>query len=188
MRHPLVANILLPPLVFILLYRLPFDMPKSWRRERRMVHLTTLAIVATLGGLGLPLGYERVAAVQLPVLVLAAIVGVWLFSVQHRSETTRWARHDAWDPTSAALQGATYLRLPTVLQWFTGNIGFHHVHHLNPRVPNYRLQECHGRVAAHCDIPALSFREGLRALGLVLWDEDRDRMVTFRGSARPAAP
>ena len=68
-RHPLVANILLPPLVFILLYRLPFDMPKSWRRERRMVHLTTLAIVAILGGLGLPLGYECVAAVQLPVLV-----------------------------------------------------------------------------------------------------------------------
>ena len=187
-RHPLVANILLPPLVFILLYRLPFDMPKSWRRERRMVHLTTLAIVATLGGLGLPLGYECVAAVQLPVLALAAIVGVWLFSVQHRSERTRWARHDAWDPTSAALQGATYLRLPAVLQWFTGNIGFHHVHHLNPRVPNYRLQECHGRVAAHCDIPALSFREGMRALGLVLWDEDRDRMVTFRGSTGPAAP
>ena len=86
------------------------------------------------------------------------------------------------------MQGATYLRLPTVLQWFTGNIGFHHVHHLNPRVPNYRLQECHERVAAHCDVPTLSLREGLRALRLVLWDEDRDRMVTFRGSARAAAP
>ena len=187
LRHPLVANILVPPLVFILLYRLPFDMPKSWRRERLMVHLTTLAIVATLGGLGLPLGYECVAAVQLPVLVLAAIIGVWLFSVQHRSERTRWVRHDAWDPTSAALQGATYLRLPTILRWFTGNIGFHHVHHLNPRVPNYRLRECHLQVAAHCDVPTLSLREGLRALRLVLWDEDHDRMVTFRGSARAAA-
>ena len=187
LRHPLVANILLPPLVFALLYRLPFDMPKSWRRERRMVHLTTLAVAATVGVAGLPLGYGSVAAVQAPVVVLAAIIGVWLFSVQHRSERTRWARDGAWDRTSASLQGATYLRLPAVLQWFTGNIGFHHVHHLNPRVPNYRLQKCHERVATHCDVPALSLREGLAALRLVLWDEDRDRMVSFRGSARSRA-
>lgn len=91
-RHPLVANVLLRPLLFTLLYRLPFDMPKAWRLERRMVHLTTLALVMALGGLGLALGYERVAAVQLPVLVLAAIIGVWLFSVQHRGETTRGIR------------------------------------------------------------------------------------------------
>ena len=188
LRHPLVANIVVPPLVFTLLYRLPFDMPKSWRRERRMVHLTTLAIAVTLGGVDLALGYGSVAAVQLPVMALAAIIGVWLFSVQHRSERARWARHDAWDPTSAALQGTTYLRLPAVLQWFTGNIGFHHVHHLSTRVPNYRLQECHERVARLCDVPAMSFREGLRALRLVLWDEDRDRMVGFRGSAGDAAP
>jgi omega-6 fatty acid desaturase (delta-12 desaturase) len=185
-RHPLVDNLLLPPLIFILLYRLPFDMPKSWRRERRMVHLTTLGLVAVLGGLGLALGYERVAAVQLPVFVLAAIIGVWLFSVQHRGERTRWSRHEAWDPTSAALQSSTYLRLPAVLQWFTGNIGFHHVHHLNPRVPNYRLQECHERIAALCDVSMCSIWDGLRALGFVLWDEDRDKMVTFREAAREA--
>jgi omega-6 fatty acid desaturase (delta-12 desaturase) len=187
-RHPFVANLLLPPLIFTLLYRLPFDMPKSWRLERRMVHLTTLALVVALGGLGLALGYERVAAVQLPVMVLAAIIGVWLFSVQHRGEKTRWSRHDAWDPTSAALQSSTYLRLPAALHWFTGNIGFHHVHHLNPRVPNYRLQECHERIATHCDVPILSFREGLRALRFVLWDEDRDRMATVRDAARGARP
>lgn len=187
-RHPLVANVLLPPLIFTLLYRLPFDMPKSWRLERRMVHVTTLALVVALGGLGLALGYERVAAVQLPVLVLAAIIGVGLFSVQHRGEKTRWSRHDAWDPTSAALQSSTYLCLPAVLQWFTGNIGFHHVHHLNPRVPNYRLQECHERIATHCDVPILSFREGLRALRFVLWDEDRDRMATVREAAQGATP
>ena len=187
-RHPLVANVLLPPLVFTLLYRLPFDMPKSWRHERRMVHLTTLALVAALGGLGLLLGYDRVAAVQLPVLVLAAIIGVWLFSVQHCGERTRWARHDAWSPTSAALQSSNYVRLPSTLQWFTGNIGYHHVHHLNPRVPNYRLQECHERMAIHCDVPILSFREALRALRFVLWDEERDRMASFRETARQATP
>ena len=152
-----------------------------------MVHLTSLAVIAALAGLGLLLGFGTVAAIQLPVIVLAAIIGVWLFSVQHRGETTRWARHESWDPTSAALEGSTYLRLPPVLQWFTGNIGFHHVHHLNPRVPNYRLQECHESVAALARIPSLSFRQGLRALRFTLWDEDRGQMATFRESA-PAAP
>ncbi len=177
-RHPLIANILLPPLIFMILYRVPFDMPKSWRRERRQVHLTNLALAATFAVLGLILGYGQVAAVHLPVLAFASIAGVWLFSVQHRAENILWARHEAWDSTSAALQGATYLRLPTILQWFTGNIGFHHVHHLNPRVPNYRLQECHERIAALCDVPILSLRDCVRALGFVFWDEDRGRMTT----------
>jgi omega-6 fatty acid desaturase (delta-12 desaturase) len=187
-RHPFVANLMLPPLIFILLYRLPFDMPKSWRQERRAVHLTTLAVVATLGGLGLVLGYGHVVAVQLTVSVLASIFGVWLFSVQHRGERVRWARHGAWNPTSAALESSTYLFLPPVLQWFTGNIGFHHVHHLNPRVPNYRLQECHNLIAARCDVPKISFRESLRALRFVLWDVERDKMVTFREAAPIAMP
>ncbi len=182
-RHPLVANVLLPPLVFILLYRLPFDMPRSWRRERLMVHATTLALAATIGGLGMLLGFGRLAAVQVPITVLAAIAGVWLFSVQHRGDRTVWARHDAWDATSAALRSSTYLMLPKILQWFTGNIGFHHVHHLNPRVPNYRLQACHECIEDRCDVPRLSFRDGLRALRLSLWDEERARMVTFREAA-----
>jgi len=186
LRHPLVSNLLLPPLVFTLLYRFPFDMPKSWRRERRAVHLTTLAVVVLLAGLGLLLGYERVAAVQLPVLVLAAIVGVWLFSVQHRGKKVQWRRHGDWDAVTAALQSSTYLRLPPVLQWFTGSIGFHHVHHLNARVPNYRLQECHEQIPALREVPVVSFREGLRAWRFVLWDEVRDRMVSFREADRLA--
>jgi omega-6 fatty acid desaturase (delta-12 desaturase) len=186
-RHPLVSNVLLPPLIFLLLYRLPFDMPKSWRHERRAVHLTSLALVVILGGLGLWIGFGRVAAVQLPVLVLASIIGVWLFSVQHRGATTRWAGRDEWDATAAALESSTFLRLPAVLQWFTGNIGFHHVHHLNPRVPNYRLQECHESSARLRDVPGLSFWAGLSALRFVLWDEDRRMMVTVREAGCGAA-
>ena len=188
MRHPLVANVLLPPLIFILLYRLPFDMPKSWRHERRMVHVTTLALVVVLSGLGLPLGYGHVAAVQLPVIVFAAIIGVWLFSVQHRGEAIRWSRHGAWDALSAALDSSTFLRLPRALQWFTGNIGYHHIHHLNPRVPNYRLQACHESIELLCDVPALSVWQGLRAMNFVLWDEDRNRMTTFRQAVGVATP
>ncbi len=187
-RHPLVANLLLPPLVFTLLYRLPFDMPKSWRLERRMVHLTSLALVAILAGLGLVLGYDRVAVVQLPIMILAAIVGVWLFSVQHRSEKTRWWRNKTWDPTSAALHSSTYLHLPRILQWFTGNIGFHHVHHLSPRVPNYRLRQCHELIASRFNGPVLSVWEGFKALRFTLWDEERGRMATFREQARGATP
>ncbi len=86
------------------------------------------------------------------------------------------------------MQSSTYLRPPAVLQWFTGNIGFHYVHHLNPRVPNYRLQECHEWIATLCDVPILSFWEGLRALRFVLSDKDRNRMVTSRESARKATP
>lgn len=179
-RHPLVANILLPPLVFLGLYRVPFDAPGAWRSERRAVYATDVALVAMLGGLGLLLGFGDVAMVQLPVMILASILGVWLFSVQHRGETALWARHDDWDAVSASLRGSTYLRLPAVLQWFTGNIGYHHVHHLNPAIPNYRLQECHESIAALREVPALSLRDGLRAMHHVLWDEARGRMVTVR--------
>jgi omega-6 fatty acid desaturase (delta-12 desaturase) len=185
-RHPLVANLVLPPLVFLVLYRFPFDMPPEWRRERLAVLLTNLALVALIAAAGLVLGFGRVAQVQLPVMVLASIAGVWLFSVQHRAENTRWLRHGTWSATAAALEGSTCLRLPAVLQWFTGNIGFHHVHHLNPRVPNYRLQECHERIAALREVPTLSLREGLRAWRFALWDEERGRMATFRDAAREA--
>jgi omega-6 fatty acid desaturase (delta-12 desaturase) len=186
-RHPLVANILLPPLVFLGLYRVPFDTPRAWRHERRAVYVTNMALIALFGGLGLLLGFGEVAAVQLTIMVLASIIGVWLFSVQHRGETTRWARRDDWDAVSASLRSSTYLRLPAVLQWFTGNIGYHHVHHLNPRIPNYRLQECHASIPKLRDVPTLSLRDGLRAVNHVLWDEDRGQMVTFREAAKTVA-
>jgi omega-6 fatty acid desaturase (delta-12 desaturase) len=179
-RHPIIANGLLPPLVFIGLYRVPFDTTKDWQKERRAVFATDLALVAVFGGLGLLLGFGTVTAVQLPVMVLASIIGVFLFSVQHRSETVAWARHKDWDSVSASLRGSTFLRLPSVLQWFAGNIGYHHVHHLNPRIPNYRLQECHEAVPALQGVPPLSLRDGFRVVLSVLWDEERGRLVTVR--------
>ena len=181
-RHPIAANLLLPPLIFTLLYRLPFDSTKGWRRERRAVYVTNLTLVVLLGGLGLLLGYGRVAMVQLPIIVLASIVGVWLFSVQHRFEQTLWAPSASWNFTTAALRSASHLHLPRVLQWFTGNIGFHHVHHLNPSIPNYRLEACHNADAALQTAPILTLRMALRAPGFALWDEERGRMVPFSSS------
>jgi omega-6 fatty acid desaturase (delta-12 desaturase) len=178
-RQPLIAIVLLPPLIFLLLYRVPFDAPGTWARERSAVFGTNIAIAAVIGGLGLLLGFEQVLLVQLPIMVIASIIGVALFSVQHRFETALWQRRTDWNFQAAALEGSSYLRLPKVLQWFTGNIGFHHVHHLNPRIPNYRLASCHAAVPTLRTVPALSLGGGLRSLSLALWDEKRGGMIGF---------
>lgn len=181
-HHPIVANLILPPLVFIILYRTPFDATEGWRRERRALYLTNLALAALLGGLGLALGYERVVAVQLPTMIVASIIGVWLFSVQHRFEYALWTTDNNWDFTTASLQSTSYLRLPRLLQWFTGNIGFHHVHHVNPRIPNYRLEECHNASPRFQAVPTLTLSGALQAVQYTLWDHQRGRLVSF-GSA-----
>jgi acyl-lipid omega-6 desaturase (Delta-12 desaturase) len=179
-RHPLMANVLLPPLVFLLLYRMPFDTPRAWMRERQSVHLTNLALVGLFGTLVMLIGWRAVLLVHLPIMAVASILGVWLFSVQHRFETARWTETGDWIFVEAALNGSSWLRLPRPLQWLTGNIGFHHVHHLNPRVPNYRLRQAHGAVQAVCPVPPLGLSDSLRALRLTLWDEAAGRLVRFR--------
>jgi acyl-lipid omega-6 desaturase (Delta-12 desaturase) len=178
--HPLVSQLLLPPVVFVLLYRIPFDTPKAWRKERINLYLTNLAIGGVFLLLILLLGWQSVVLVQLPVIVLASIIGVWLFSVQHRFEGSLWARQKDWTPMGASLQGSSWLRLPRVLQWFTGNIGFHHVHHLLPRVPNYRLQACHASDPTFAaTATGMTFWQALRAPSFTLFDEAGGRMIRF---------
>ena len=178
-RNPIVSHLILPPAVFLLLYRIPFDAAKGWRRERRAIHVTNAALVGLFGGLGLAIGFDRVAEVQLPIMVLASIIGVWLFSVQHRFERTLWASDANWSFTDAALRGSSYLRLPRILQWFTGNIGFHHIHHLNPRIPNYRLEACHRIIGELQSAPMLTLRTALVTPYYALWDECLGCMVKF---------
>lgn len=184
LRHPLVAICLLPPLVFLVLYRLPFDTPVDWRRERRGLHLTNLALLSIQGGLILWFGLGPTIAVLLAVIVPASMIGVWLFSLQHRFDGTRWARNAQWHPIEASLLGSSFLRLPSLLQWFTGSLGFHHVHHLAPRVPNHLLEECHGSHPAFAAARVVTLREALGAVRLALWDEAGGRMVTFRSVGR----
>ena len=183
-RHPLVANLLLPPLVFVLLYRVPFDTPRTWRSERRSVHLTNLALLALFTTLVVLLGWREVLLVHLAIMIVASILGVWLFSLQHRFETAHWARRADWNPGEASLAGSSWFALPRVLHWLTGNIGFHHVHHLNTLVPNYRLKSAHEVVHALCPIEPLSLGGGLRAPWLTLWDEAKGRLVGFRDVER----
>ena len=183
-RHPLIANILLPPLVFVLLYRVPFDTPRAWVRERSSVHLTNAALICLFGTLALLLGWQEVLLVHLPVMVVASILGVWLFSLQHRFETAHWTVRGEWSFVDAALRGSSWFNLSRPLHWLTGNIGFHHVHHLNPRVPNYRLREAHRAVQALRPVVPLSLGRGLAASFLTLWDERRGRLVRFRDDSR----
>jgi omega-6 fatty acid desaturase (delta-12 desaturase) len=170
-RHPVVLFVLLPPVVLLAIYRLPFDTPPSWRKERRSVHATNLAMVASAVVLGLLLGFPEVAIVQLSVIALAACIGAWLFFVQHQFEHTSWLRADEWGSMTASLRGSSHLLLPGVLRWFTGNIGLHHLHHLNPRIPNYRLTQYHAENASPSDGVSLGSRDAWRATLMRLWDE-----------------
>lgn len=178
-HHPFIKLGLLPPFVFVVLYRLPFDTPKNRRKQRHSVHLTNLSLALLYLTLAAGLGWRAVLLVELPIITLAAIAGVWLFSIQHRFETSRWMRQDEWTACDASLRGSSYLRLPGVLRWFSGNIGFHHIHHLNPRIPNYRLRECQERVPILHTAPTLTLRQALQAWRYCLYDEAGKRMVPF---------
>jgi omega-6 fatty acid desaturase (delta-12 desaturase) len=161
--------------------------PRMHPRLRRSVLATDLVLVIVIGGLCLLVGWKDLLLVLAPPLLLTGAVGIWLFYVQHQFEDAYWQQHEEWSFDEAALQGSSYLRLPRILQFFTGNIGFHHVHHLSARIPNYNLQ------AAHDDcvlgrVPTLTLVDGLRAVRLKLWDPERQRLVTFREAGRKATP
>jgi len=179
-RHPLIAHLIIPPLVFLVLYRVPFETPRAWVGERRAVYLTNALIVAGLIAMILPLGIWPVLLIQVPVIAVAAIIGVWLFSIQHRFEEAHWAHSSDWSAITAAIRGSSFLKLPAVLRWFSGNIGYHHVHHLVPRVPNYRLRACHEACEELFGTArVLTLREALLAPSYALFDESLGRMVQF---------
>jgi omega-6 fatty acid desaturase (delta-12 desaturase) len=154
-------------------------------RLRRSVALTDLALAVVIGGLCLLVGWRDFLLVWAPTALIAGSTGVWLFYVQHQFEETYWESSGAWTYADAALRGSSYLRLPQPLQFFTGNIGLHHVHHLNARVPNYNLQRAHDDTPILRSVPTLSLWGGLRAARLKLWDEERGRLVAFSELRRP---
>jgi omega-6 fatty acid desaturase (delta-12 desaturase) len=148
-------------------------------RMRRSVIGTNVALAALIGVLCWLIGWREYLLVQAPTVLLAGSAGIWLFYVQHQFEDAYWENAEGWSYADAALRGSSYLKLPKVLQFFSGNIGLHHVHHLSARIPNYNLQRAHDENPIFHDVPMLSLRDGLRAVRLKLWDEERGRMVTF---------
>jgi omega-6 fatty acid desaturase (delta-12 desaturase) len=166
---------------FVLKHRLPFDLPFSYAKERRSVILNNIALTVLYAVLCWTLGARTVLLVQIPLVLIAGAAGVWLFYVQHQFDDTYWDRSGSWTADEAALRGSSYYHLPRILQWFSGNIGFHHLHHLSPRVPNYRLEECFRSSPRLQETRRLTLRSSLRCASLRLWDEDAKRMVGFPG-------
>jgi omega-6 fatty acid desaturase (delta-12 desaturase) len=172
------------PIHFVITNRIPPKSTLATTRQRISVWSTNLAILVLLVALSAWIGLRAVALVYAPAMYLAAATGIWLFYVQHQYEDAYWKDHGEWDYATAAIRGSSYFRLPRVLQWFTGNIGLHHVHHLGPRIPNYNLQACHDENPVFHDATVLTLRESLRCLRLSLWDEERGRLVGFRDLKR----
>ncbi len=155
----------------------PRFVPRSARRFAKPILLTDLVLVAVYGTLVALFGWQRVLLVQLPSAMIAGAGGIFLFYVQHQFDDVLWDRKPDWNYTASALQGSSYLKLPKILQFFTGNIGLHHVHHLSCRIPNYNLQRAHDENPVFHDAPTLTFWDGVKTLRLKLYDEDRGRLV-----------
>lgn len=176
-RHPFFMLIFGPIFSFIIMNR--FTSPHAKKRERWSVYYTNVALIALVALMSLAIGLKAFVIIQLPVLLMAGSAGVWLFYLQHQYQDVYWERHQNWDFLTAALQGASYYKLPKVLQWFSGNIGFHHIHHLSSRIPNYNLEKCYRDTIELQQIKPITLRESLKSLGYRLYDEKTRKLVSF---------
>ncbi len=179
-RNPIIMLGLGP--VFLFLYSNRFAHPDSKKEEKRSVLLTNIILLLYIIGLSWLIGLKVFLMIQLPILLIAGAIGIWLFYVQHQFEDAYWTNNEEWDLMQSALNGSSFYKLPAVLQWVTGNIGYHHIHHLRPRIPNYNLQSCNENIAALKQVPPLTLGRSLRSVGLHLWDEEKQKLVGFRSA------
>jgi len=174
-RTPLVLFLVGPVYVFLLKQRLA-SFKAGWRWQQS-VQWTNLAILGMALLVSALIGVKAYLLIQLPIISVAAIAGVWLFYVQHQFEGVYWERRANWDHYMTAMKGSSFYELPKVLQWFTGNIGFHHIHHLSPRIPNYFLERCHRENPLLQEAKILRLRESFKTIRYRLWDEERQKLV-----------
>lgn len=181
-RNPVVLLVLAPLTIFVFVQRVPSR--GAPRRARHSVWWMNLALLGAVSGMSWLFGAVDYLVIQLVTLMVAGAAGIWLFYVQHQFEGVYWERGSVWNPVAAALQGSSYYKLPRLLQWFTGNIGFHHIHHLGPGIPNYHLQACHESDAAFQRIRPVTLRSSLGSMALRLWDESQGRLVGYDSVAQ----
>ena len=180
-RNPLLLFLVIPTILFLFIYRFPSSSSKELRSYQFSVYITSLVIAVLVGTLIWLVGLKTFLIVQLPITFITSSTGAWLFFIQHQFENTYWADEEDWDYAYAALRGSSYYKLPKVLQWFTGNIGFHHIHHLSPRIPNYMLEKCHKENPEFQKTAnILTIRKSLKSILLSLWDENQKKLVSFR--------
>jgi omega-6 fatty acid desaturase (delta-12 desaturase) len=176
-RNPVVLFILAPLYLFLVEYRFPSRAVN--KRNRRGVHWTNCALLLIILLMSLTIGIKSYLLVQLPVMMFAASAGIWLFYVQHQFDGVYWERRKDWDFVAAALRGSSFYKLPRILQWFSGNIGFHHIHHLSPAIPNYNLERCHKENRPFQNVRPVTLWSSMKSLSFRLWDEQRKRLVGF---------
>jgi omega-6 fatty acid desaturase (delta-12 desaturase) len=177
-RNPIVLFVIAPLYLFLIHQRFPSR--TVGRRERLGVHYTNAAICLIALVMNLTIGIKAYLLIQLPVMTMTGAVGLWLFYVQHQFDGVYWQRRKNWGFAEAALNGSSFYKLPRVLQWFSGNIGFHHVHHLSPRIPNYNLESCHRAVPLFQNVKPITLLSSLRSFTFRLWDEQRGKLVSYR--------
>jgi omega-6 fatty acid desaturase (delta-12 desaturase) len=174
MRSPMIMFTISSFLVFTVFHR--FWGSEAGKREKNSVIWTNVAIAALYGWIIYWIGWKALLLVEIPLRLFVCSAGVWLFYVQHNFEPTYWERHANWDFFRAGMDGSSYYKLPKALQWFTGNIGFHHIHHLSPRIPNYKLEQCLNE-NPEFQIAPLTIAHSLKSLFFRLWDEKEKMLV-----------
>lgn len=177
MRNPIFMFTVGAMTVFAIAKRVP--LPSHSKKEKASIWWTNVALAAIIAGIIMVAGWKAYLLVQLPVLLFGTSAGVWMFYVQHNYDGVYWEREENWDFYKAALDGSSFYELPAILQWFTGNIGFHHIHHLGSRIPNYKLQQCFEENPLF-HVERMSILTSFRTLRLRLWDEARQKMVGWK--------
>jgi omega-6 fatty acid desaturase (delta-12 desaturase) len=178
-RSAPVLFIVGPAYHFVINHRIPVIVPPDWKQERLSILLTDVVLASILALASWTVGLWPFLKVQMPVSLIAASAGVWFFYVQHQFEGTYWRRDQGWDLAETSLKGSSYYELPAILQWISGNIGFHHIHHLNSRIPNYHLPKCMKENPILQEVTRLTLLKSLSCIPLALWDEEKRQLVGF---------
>lgn len=184
-RNPVFMFGVAPLLLFIVVQRKPHKQDN--KRQRRSVWITNAAIAGVVLLASVTIGLGTYLLIQLPIMYFAGMAGIWLFYVQHQFDPGYWKREEEWHGVDAAMEGSSYYKLPGIFQWFSANIGLHHVHHLKPRIPNYNLQRCLNAIPELRLKDHLTIKQSVRSINMNLWDEPNDRLISFR-TLRKATP
>lgn len=181
-RNPFFLFLIAPLFLFAIVYRFPQKSTKA--RDYFSIIFTDIVLIAILIAAFLTVGLLTFFAVVLPILFISTSLGVWLFYVQHQFEDVYWSHQDNWDLINASIKGSSFYKLPALLRWFTGNIGYHHLHHLQPRIPFYNLKKCYDKVPELQFVHPVTLSSSFKSLNLRLWDEQTNQLISFKQSAQ----
>lgn len=180
-RNPIIMFGLGPVYVFLIKNR--FNRKGARKQERLNTYITNMSIVTLYGLLCWFIGWEAFVLVQLPIFLISGAAGIWLFYVQHTFEDSYFEEDENWEYVKAAVEGSSFYKLPKPLQWITGNIGYHHVHHLSPRVPNYKLEDAHNNTEPLHNVPTVTLATSIQSLKFHLWDEQNKKFIAYKEAA-----